>query len=848
MNLNICFVLCFFLILLFSPSASCSGGCFSSTSAPLEIWRTFPPGSQNSCAPGFYCPNLNPNDNSTWAVVCPPSQDCAYLRLDSEYCPPQGTFEPALCQEGFYCPNFKQAIECPENYFCPPGSSQPRSCSLLSSCPKGSGKEQYYGSLLYIILFDVGLALLISAYRRREVNKLRAAQVSSIAKVGQSQGLLGSRLSDSFASAQPKELDRLEFEFDNLSLFLPFSQAEQDQIDKKKQRKLDQKEKEQDGLNAPAEQDAAAAAGADNSLRRGRAVISGVSGRFRPGRVCAILGASGAGKSTLLNLLLGKVPVSWTSSGALKVNGSPVLSSSLGSGSPLSRLLGFVPQEDILRTELTVWENIEYAASIRLPTSWSRDQIQQHVEAVVQALGIDHIRNQRIGDEFERGISGGERKRVSIAVELAGAPMALLLDEPSTGLSSKNSMDLFSLLSSIARSVGVSVAMVVHQPRIEAFDLFDDLLLLAKGGLTVYEGPRDRVFQYFEENFKVQLQTLEEENPADKIIDEIAKRGPQMHKFWNEKGRKQVHGSGDQPDPEQSRLEAAAGQDQQFTQNLKSASAARGASFLSQMLSSFVRSLRTQHALFGSLVLELLIASFAGLIMGLAARLPYKGVLVGPYALVSPVPDEQALPRASMLLCMGCSMAAAFSGVNVFYGVTGEQVVRWREARAGHRQLPYYLGVVLAQAFRNLIGAIHFSTLHHLISAPFIAYSDLLSIVLLLYFGWYGWATCISSLTSRENSSLVSVVGALIFSALNGYVNAVPQFVLYLSHCFWAGEAFFTRQSEPFLSVMQVQEISAEIFQYETGRYEMDLGILFLVAVAYHGIGFLLLRRRNKQH
>lgn len=826
------FFLAFSLFFADFASARNSSGCFSggADAAPLEIWQSFPRESQASCAPGFYCPNLEPLDNSTWAVVCPPSTECSYERLDNKFCSPQGIYEPRLCEEGFYCPNFKQMLLCPSGSYCPPGSVAPRSCSLLSSCPAGSKNEQFYGSLLFIFFFDFGLACLISAYRRREVSKIK----SNEADAAQARSHVDSRLADSFRAAQSKQLSQLDIEFDNLSLFRPLTQ---DKSKKSKRSPIENENPEEDRDELKEKVSTAST---------GRAVLSGVSGSFKPGRVCAIMGASGAGKSTLINMLLGKIPADWTRSGALKINGTPVDHSSLGSGSPLSRLLGYVPQDDILRSELTVWDNIEYAASIRLPASWERERIERHVESVIQALGLDHIRHQRIGDDFDRGISGGERKRVSIAVELAGAPLALLLDEPSTGLSSKNSLDLFSLLSSVSRAVGVSVAMVVHQPRIEAFQLFDDLLLLARGGITVYQGPRERAFQYFEENFKMNLNNLEEENPADKIMDEIHRRGQYMHKFWVEKGRAQIHGEtqsqGDQQLAEQPQSQ------QEFQTVLQAASSARGASFFSQLFRSFVRSLRTQHALFGSLVLELFIASFAGLIMGVAARLPYKGVLIGPYALISPSPDEQAIPRASMLACMGVSMAAAFSGVNVFYGVTGEQIVRWREARAGHSQLPYYIGVVLAQGFRNLIGAVHFAAIHHLISAPFISYPDLLSIAFLLYFGWYGWATCIASLTAKENSTLVSVVGALIFSALNGYVNAVPVFVLYISHCFWASEAFFTRQTEPFVDVMQVKTISADLFQYEIGRYDTDLIVLFIVALIYHAIGFLLVRRKNNQH
>jgi ABC-type multidrug transport system ATPase subunit len=120
---------------------------------------------------------------------------------------------------------------------------------------------------------------------------------------------------------------------------------------------------------------------------------------------------------------MGKLDSSWVTSGSLLVNNCP----SLGLSS-FQSILGYVPQDDIMHRTLSVAQNITYSAEIRLPRCWSAQQRQFHAESVMNCLNLGEVREVRVGDETDRGISGGQRKRLSVAIELAAAPSALFLD------------------------------------------------------------------------------------------------------------------------------------------------------------------------------------------------------------------------------------------------------------------------------------------------------------------------------------------------------------------------------------------------------------------------------------
>ncbi|KAI1316673.1 ATP-binding cassette sub- G member 2 [Mortierella claussenii] len=224
-----------------------------------------------------------------------------------------------------------------------------------------------------------------------------------------------------------------------------------------------------------------------------RALLSNVSAKATPGRVLAIMGPSGSGKTTLLDLLadrqarnVGKLQ------GDILLNDVPVKQY----GSIRKRLVGYVTQEDDFIETLTVLETLTFAAKMRLPRSMSNKDKIARVYAVMQELNLTHIKDTKVGGAVIRGISGGEKRRVTIGIELLSSPSVLLLDEPTSGLSATDALNVANAIKGLAHK-GRTVILTVHQPRSDIYELFDDLLLLSKGKV-VYFGKSQTAAAYFE--------------------------------------------------------------------------------------------------------------------------------------------------------------------------------------------------------------------------------------------------------------------------------------------------------------------------------------------------------------
>jgi len=201
----------------------------------------------------------------------------------------------------------------------------------------------------------------------------------------------------------------------------------------------------------------------------------------------------------------------------------------------LQSVTGFVPQDDILHGELTVEENIRFQAALRLPADTPSEQIALSVAKVAADLNLGGIICSRIGTPERRGVSGGQRKRVSIAMELVAEPLLLFADEPTSGLDSTMSHEVVRCLNGAVAQLGTTVVAVIHQPRFETLMLFDDLVLLGVGGCLVYAGPTSDAVEHFEKN--VQISFPPNTNPADVLLDSIQEpcRSPQAcAQIWKE--------------------------------------------------------------------------------------------------------------------------------------------------------------------------------------------------------------------------------------------------------------------------------------------------------------------------
>ncbi|KAL3653352.1 ABC transporter G member 12 [Castilleja foliolosa] len=216
-------------------------------------------------------------------------------------------------------------------------------------------------------------------------------------------------------------------------------------------------------------------------------LINGLTGYALPGRIMAVMGPSGSGKSTFLDSLAGRLSGNVVMSGDVLLNGKKI---KLHYG-----VVAYVTQEDVMLGTLTVRETITYSALLRLPSYTTKDEISETIENTITEMGLQECADQVIGNWHLRGISGGEKKRLSIALEIITQPNLLFLDEPTSGLDSASAFFVVQALRSVARR-GRTIISSIHQPSSEVFALFDDLLLLSSGE-TIYFGEAGFTLEFF---------------------------------------------------------------------------------------------------------------------------------------------------------------------------------------------------------------------------------------------------------------------------------------------------------------------------------------------------------------
>ncbi|KAG4966850.1 hypothetical protein JHK82_032565 [Glycine max] len=216
-----------------------------------------------------------------------------------------------------------------------------------------------------------------------------------------------------------------------------------------------------------------------------RRLLDGLSGFAEPNRIMAIMGPSGSGKSTLLDALAGRLSRNVIMSGNVLLNGKK---RRLDYG-----VVAYVTQEDIVLGTLTVRETISYSANLRLPSSMTKEEVNGIIEGTIMEMGLQDCGDRLIGNWHLRGISGGEKKRLSIALEILTRPSLLFLDEPTSGLDSASAYFVAQTLRNLGHD-GKTVISSIHQPSSEVFALFDDLFLLS-GGQTIYFGPAKKAVE-----------------------------------------------------------------------------------------------------------------------------------------------------------------------------------------------------------------------------------------------------------------------------------------------------------------------------------------------------------------
>ncbi|MCU0358275.1 MAG: ATP-binding cassette domain-containing protein [Cyclobacteriaceae bacterium] len=223
-------------------------------------------------------------------------------------------------------------------------------------------------------------------------------------------------------------------------------------------------------------------------FKSGRAGLQNINIAEQGGKLLGIMGASGSGKSTLLNVLNGTEK---PSSGRVLINGVNIHESP----EKIYGIVGYIPQDDLLMEDLTVFENLYYAARLCFGHK-TEAECAELVEKVLQQLGLSDIRHLKVGSPLQKTISGGQRKRLNIGLELLREPAVLFVDEPTSGLSSRDSENIMDLLKELSLR-GKMVFVVIHQPSSDIFKMFDTLIILDVGGFQIYYGNPVEAVIYF---------------------------------------------------------------------------------------------------------------------------------------------------------------------------------------------------------------------------------------------------------------------------------------------------------------------------------------------------------------
>ena len=251
--------------------------------------------------------------------------------------------------------------------------------------------------------------------------------------------------------------------------------------------------------------------GSFSKKRKVLEVLKGMSGSAEPGTMTALMGESGSGKTALLDVLARRKTLGRLE-GEVLVNGAIP-------GTEWKRISGYVLQEDVFIPTQTAREHLTFVSRLKLPADMANEQRDERVDTVLQEVGLSHVAETQIGDANHKGLSGGEKKRLSIASELLSDPAILFLDEPTSGLDSVNAFRVMSCLHTLAVKRGKTIIFAIHSPDSALFQLFSNVIILAKGHL-VYSGSRDNLLPAMERLAGKACPA--QYNPADFAIHVIA--------------------------------------------------------------------------------------------------------------------------------------------------------------------------------------------------------------------------------------------------------------------------------------------------------------------------------------
>ncbi|KAK7227612.1 hypothetical protein V2G26_015615 [Clonostachys chloroleuca] len=829
--------------------------CWRPGALPIQIqiaesWLT------NGCQEGFYCPN---NTVNSLPLYCPPIEPCQISRLLGEVCShpvtedyiSMGPLEPQICQKGFYCPpkfNGAQQLPCPQGSYCQIGAATPTPCAIGSFCPQKAEFQLFYLPAIILVLADILLAfgIFIFGYRQRFRQSSSQARLGAFTKSREGMGGVMAKMSGYNAlsdDTNDREMQPLDAKYVTRRPTLGFEAAlgpetetegteghKPYEMNPQLQAFMDAMRKATDafdfGLSFRYEDLTFQPKGSS------RPILNHVTGSIDRGTLTAVMGGSGGGKSTFVNVLMGKTK---HTQGLVAINNKP------DKLKRYKKVIGYVPQDDIVLPELTVYENIAHSARVRLPRTWSNRDIDRLVDAVIDCLELSHVRDSLVGSVSKPVVSGGQRKRVSIGMELAAAPMAIFLDEPTSGLDASAASSMMRTLKALAK-LGISVIVIIHQPRVETFEMLDNLILLGNGQ-TIYEGPQATAHQFFENmGFRFPPHT----NKADVITDIITGNGREykpigdvakefLIEHWAQ------HRVNLTRDTSRHTL-SSAGQGLMHRTIKK-----RGAYRFKQFWLCLCRAVLQQYRGYWSFWGEMALSLLGGFLLGLAQNsrngVLFKGIY-NTYGMLSTSADYLSAPQFALLVAIGIGLVSAAPGVKIF---SEELLVQNREAEAGHSRISYFLAKVLCVFPRMVFACLHFSVPLLLLAMPIIHWGIAFMANLLYFFCIYGLASIVSMISKREEAPLLSAMLSLILGILSGAAPPLSkvkqwhmEWLWRASPGTWLAEVYFAQLVEPYEYLYNVKT-AADVTGFHMGWLWRNMLILFVIGLGYRAIAFVFL-------
>ncbi|KAG6478679.1 hypothetical protein ZIOFF_062123 [Zingiber officinale] len=590
--------------------------------------------------------------------------------------------------------------------------------------------------------------------------------------------------------------------------------------------------------------------------RSKKQLLKSVTGKFIPGHVTAIMGPSGAGKTTFLTALAGKISGCQTT-GSVLINGKvePIQS--------YKKIIGFVPQDDIVHGNLTVEENLWFSANCRLSAEMPKVNKVLIVERTIESLGLQAVRSSLVGTVEKRGISGGQRKRVNVGLEMVMEPSLLILDEPTSGLDSTSSLLLMRALRREALE-GVNISMVVHQPSYTLFNMFDDLILLAKGGLVAYQGPVKNVEEYFA---GLEIKVPDRVNPPDYFIDILEGMvklststgiiSSQLPVIWmlhngypvppdmkNELNS--VHSSfRDRTNPVNSGsdvvsgsidfwggVKGAIGEKKEHLENVFSKSKdlanrrTPGKLYQYKYYLGRVSKQRLREAT--SQAVDYLILGLAGVCLGILSKANDSNLGAASYT--------YTIIAVSLLGQIGALRSFSL-----------EKLQYLRERRSGMSSLAYFLARDTIDHFNIVVKPIVYLSMFYFFSNPRSSFADNYIIMLALLYCvtgiGYTFAICFQPGSAQLWSALLPVVLTLIATQRRN-----SQILANLCYPKWALEAFVIVNAKRYYGVWLITRCGVlQNFNYNINHWGLCLGVLFLYGFTFRCIAFICMVLLNKK-